>query len=356
MRRVLVTGAGGSPAVNFTRSLRDSKEDFFVVGTDSDKYYLERAETDKKYLVPRADHPHYIGILNDIIKENKLEFLHVQNDVEMAFISENREKLHIKMFLPSKQSVRICQDKLETYKLWSAAGIKQPETILIKTEDDLKKAFEKFHHNIWIRDTTGAGGRGSIAATDYKTAKLWMDFKQGWGKYTAAECLTSRSTTWSSIWNNGKLVVAQSRERLYWELGKLAPSGVSGATGGGVTVSDPVVDEISMKAVLAVDKHPHGLFSVDLTYDKDGVPNPTEINIGRFFTTHYFFTKAGLNMPEIVLKLAFNEPVPEIKKIMNPLPEGLVWIRGMDFEPVLTTIEHIKQTELELKKMLGRYE
>ncbi len=47
-----------------------------------------------------------------------------------------------------------------------------------------------------------------------------------------------------------------------------------------------------------------------MTYDRNDAVRATEINIGRFFTTIHFFTQAGLNMPEIFMKLAFGEPVP----------------------------------------------
>ncbi len=355
VKRILVTGAGGSPAVNFTRSLRAAPEQFYLIGTDSSKYYLQRAETDECHLIVGAKDKDYIEILSEIIRESHAELLHVQNDVEMEIISENREKLPINLFLPSKETVRICMNKLESYKRWEAEGIKQPKTMLIDNEDDLRVAFEKFGPKIWLRDTTGAGGRGSLPASDIKVAKSWMDFKEGWGKYTAAECLEPNSVTWMSVWDNGKLIVAQGRERLYWELSKISPSGVTGATGGGVTVSDPLVDDIAVKAILAIDKKPHGIFSVDLTYDKYGVPCPTEINIGRFFTTHEFFTRAGLNMPYILVKLAFGEPIQIPDKNINPLPAGLVWIRGMDFLPVLTTTAEIEKEVAVLEERRKRH-
>jgi carbamoyl-phosphate synthase large subunit len=81
-----------------------------------------------------------------------------------------------------------------------------------------------------------------------------------------------------------------------------------------------------------------------------GIPNPTEINIGRFFTTHFFFTKAGLNMPQIYVKLAFGEKLSPIKKKINPLTEGIAWVRGMDIEPVLTDIATINQAVADLKE------
>jgi len=75
----------------------------------------------------------------------------------------------------------------------------------------------------------------------------------------------------------------------------------------------------------------------------------TEINIARFFTTHLFFTQAGLNMPHIFVRLAFGEEPPEFGRKLNPLPSGLAWIRGMDMEPVLTDVSAIRDAAEELR-------
>jgi len=352
MKKILIPGAGGSPATNFVRSLRQAPENFHLIGLDCNKFYLMRAETDEKYLVPPANNENYIDVINSIIKKTGAEFMHIQNDAEMGFISENREKFNIKMFLPSKETIKTCLNKLESYKRWKEVGLKLPETILINDEDDLKVAFEKFNNKVWIRDPVGAGARGALPTDKFKIAKAWIDFKEGWGKYTVAEQLKPQSTTWLSIWKDGELIVAQGRKRIYWELGKIAPSGISGATGTGISVSDPVLDEIAQKAVLAISKKPNGIFAVDLTYDNNGIPNPTEINIGRFFTTHEFFTQAGLNMPYMLVKLAYNEEIPLIQKKINPLKENLAWIRGIDFLPILTDMSTINSYEDKLKERI----
>ena len=73
-----------------------------------------------------------------------------------------------------------------------------------------------------------------------------------------------------SVWKNGELIVAQGRKRLYWELAKISPSGVTGATGTGLTYSDPELNEIAEKAVRSIDSRPDGLFGVDMAYDKKG--------------------------------------------------------------------------------------
>ena len=355
MKRILITGAGGTPATNFVRSLRDAPEPFYLIGVDADRYCLCRAETNERFLVPCADDKRYLDVLINIIEETKAEFIHAQPDKEVFAISKNRNKLPILIFLPDHRTVEICQSKLESYKMWSKAGLKVPETIKINDEEDLKKAFSVLGKLLWIRAIFSPGaGRGSLKVDKYHIAKVWIDFCNGWGNFIASRCLSSQTVTWMSIWKDGELIVAQGRKRLYWELANRAPSGVTGITGTGVTIADPLVDKIAQDAILAIDKKPNGIFSVDMTYDQDSLPNPTEINIGRFFTTHYFFTKAGLNMPYIYTRLAYCEKPPNILKKINPLPSGLCWIRGVDFVPILTTLNLIEQYEEEFKLRLSK--
>lgn len=350
MRRILVTGAGGAPTTNFVRSLRLADEKFHLIGVDCDKYYLQRAETDERYLVPKGDERDYLAVLNGIIKNTGAEFVFAQPDLEIEVLSQRREEVAARLFLPSPQTIQICMDKYASYERWQQCGLKVPHTMLIDTPGDLRLCFERFGPRIWIRELKGAFGKGSLPAGKYEQAKAWIDFHEGWGRFTGAECLERDSVTWQSIWREGQLVVAQGRRRLYWEFANRTPSGVTGLTGAGVTVSDPVVDDIAQKAILAIDRYPHGIFSVDLTYDRERIPNPTEINIARFFTTHLFFSAAGLNMPYIYVKLALDEEVALPTTKINPLAPGLVWIRGMDIEPVLTTVDAIEATVRQLEE------
>lgn len=345
-------GAGGTPAINFVRSLRLTGEDYYLVGVDSDKYNLQRAETDVKLLVPKANDPNYLKVLNKIIVSYKVEFIHIQNDIEIEFLSQVREKLKAKLFLPKKSTVEKCINKFKSYQAWEKAGIKVPKTMFVNNENDLQKAFRAAGPKLWLRDIKGAAGKGSYPTSDYEEAVAWINFKKGWGHFTAAKCLTEQSVTWMSIWYKGKLVVAQSRKRLYWEFANRAPSGITGLTGAGVTFSDKKFDNLAIKVIKAIDKKPHGIFSVDMTFDDDGVPNPTEINIGRFFTTHFFFSYAGLNMPDIFVKIAYGEKYNMSAKMINPLPDGLVWIRGLDILPVMKTIKEVDAPEKELNKLL----
>lgn len=350
-KRLLVTGAGGAPALNFIRSLRASEEDFYIIGVDADAYHLERSEADESYLVPAAADPAYLRVLNQITAQTDAQLLFAQPDAEVAVLSARRDELLARTFWPKHSTILTCHNKYDTYQAWSKHGLRVPETRLLDGEEDLRSAIEDFG-DIWLRLTTGAAGRGSFHTSDLAQARGWIEFNGGFGGFSAAQYLSPDTVTWQSVWQNGELVVAQSRRRLSWELADRSPSGVTGVTGAGETLSDPVVDEIALSAIRAVDDRPHGIFGVDLTYDSTGVPNPTEINIGRFFTTHLFFTEAGLNMPYIVVKLAFGEDPGELPGRINPLAPGLVWVRGMDKLPILTDRSEIEASREKLRERL----
>ena len=172
---------------------------------------------------------------------------------------------------------------------------------------------------------------------DFEFARLWVERFNGWGKFTVAEMLTADSVTWLSLWHRGELVVAQTRRRRSWNFGDRTLSGVTGVTGVAETCSSELVTDTALAAVHTIDRQPHGIFAVDMTYDRAGLPRVTEINIGRFFTTVHFFTQAGVNFPQIYRDIALEGKFPTLAKKINPLPDGMVWIRGMDVPPALTT-------------------
>lgn len=361
IKRILVAGAGGAPALNFIRSLRKSGERFYLIGISCNKFDLCKARklVDALYLVPAARDQNYIPVLKQVISETRPHFMHAQNDEEVFVVSKYRDSLNVKTFLPKHAVIKLCQDKFKSAIAWQRAGFKVPQTFLIKNRQDLKRAFNKIKGKVWVRAVSGAFGRGSLPTDNFTFALEWINHYNGWGSFSAAECLSPETITWLSIWKDGKLIVAQSRKRLYWEFANRSISGVTGITGTGVTVSNKKLDLLAQKAILTIDDKPNGIYGVDLTFDKEGIPNPTEINIGRFFTTHQFFTEAGLNMPYIYLKLAFGESVPRFKRIINPLPQALAWVRGMDVEPVLTSLRRIEAFEDRLsdriKKIKGEH-
>lgn len=356
MARIHIGGAGGAPSNNVIRSLRESQRRHYLIGASSVPSDLMLADVDERHVVPPAAASSYRAAILELLARTRPALMHVQSDYEVIAVSRMRDEIQslgVRLFLPPRDTIENCVDKEKSYAIWSRAGLRVPQTMLLNGPDDLKRAFAALGQRIWVRATVGGGGRGALPTDSFDFARAWIDEHRGWGSFTAAELLTERSVTWQSIWYEGELVVAQARRRHKWNYGNRTLSGVTGITGVAETCSDEEVTSIALAAIGAIDGRPHGIFCVDMTYDRAGVPNPTEINIARFFTTTYFFTKAGLNFPEIYCDLALDQRFPSLARKINPLPDGLVWIRGMDVEPVLTTRDELARLEGQLAEPAG---
>jgi hypothetical protein len=348
MTKILIAGAGGAPTEGVINSLllSDRKETILGMGSEPTDVVLSNAH--QKFYVPYADAPEYKEALLKLLKEEKPDLVHFQNDLEIFHASKFRDEITAtgtKIFMPTHEVIDTCVHKYKTYLKCREAGVKVPTNLMINDVEDLRKAFSDLGDKdgkIWLRASSiGGGGKGALPTNNFDFAKNWIDRYAGWGDFVAAEMLTPDTVTWLSIWYEGELVVAQTRIRKGWTHGNRTVSGVTGVTKVGQTFSNSEVDRISFDTIKAVDNKPHGIYGVDMTYDKDGVPNPTEINISRFFTTVLFFTEAGLNMPLIFKDLALYNQFPTLEKKINPLEDGLLWLRGMDTKPRL-----MKQNEI----------
>jgi carbamoyl-phosphate synthase large subunit len=350
LNKILIAGAGGAPSEGVINSLLRSKGGEEVSGMGSEATDLVLSKAGRKYLIPYANTPEYAPALMNVLKQEQPDLVHFQNDLEIYHASMLRDQIHATgaaTFMPSHEVIDTCVHKYKTYlKIKEAGNIPVATNLMIHNEADLKQAFSELgdeNGNIWLRASSiGGGGKGALPTNNYEFALGWINRYKGWGDFVAAEMLTPNTVTWLSIWWEGELVVAQTRIRKGWTHGNRSVSGVTGVTKVGQTYSDPLVDEVATKTVMAVSDKPHGIFGVDMTYDKAGVPNPTEINISRFFTTVLFFTEAGLNMPEIMKDLALYGKMPNLDKKINPLPDGLLWLRGMDTLPRLMTSDQLE--------------
>lgn len=352
MSKVIVTGAGSAQSNGVVNCLlMDKSEHLDLIGLGSDRYDLMLSKAPHKILVPHSTSPEYKETLLKILKKEKPDMIHFQHDRELFQAMKFRDEivdLGVKILIPDNETINTCVHKYLSWKKFKEYGIKVPENLIINTVEDLKAAFNQLGNKegwIWLRSISiGGGGKGALPTNDLEVAIEWINSLNGWGDFVAAELLSSRTVTWLSIWYEGELIVAQGRKRDGWAHSALSASGVTGVTKVGETFSDPVVDEIGQNACLAVSSKPHGVYGVDMTYDFDGIPNPTEINIGRFFTTVEFFAQAGLNLPVILKDLCIYGKKPQLITKLNPLPDGLLWIRGMDVPPLLTTEKTIDST------------
>lgn len=350
MSKILIAGAGGAPSEGVINSLLKGKRKETVIGIGSEPTDLVLSQASKKLYIPYANSPAYKERLLQILNSEKPDLVHFQNDLEIFQASLFRNEIlatGTKLYMPEHDVIDTCVHKYKSYLAFKTAGVLVPRNIMIDSEEDLREAFSVLGDDtgkIWLRAASiGGGGKGAIPTSDYALAKAWIDHYNGWGDFVAAEMLTPNTVTWLSIWYEGELVVAQSRERRGWTHGNRSISGVTGVTKVGITCENEQVTKIAIDSIKAVTSKPHGIFGVDMAYDRNGMPNPTEINISRFFTTVLFFTEAGLNMPEIFKNIVLYGEFPQLEKKINPLPNGLLWLRGMDVVPRLMPQDAVAQ-------------
>ena len=340
MKKMILFGCGGSAGINFVKSLRLCREKVKIIGFDINRYYIELSPVDQRYLIPaiKQRSSETIDKVNELIKKGGIDFVHAQPDPEVGYVSEHREKFNAKTFFPSKEAVKICHDKMESYKTWKSKGVPVAKTIQIQNEGSLEKVFNELKGTVWIRASKGAGGKASLPVDSVDEARMWIRFwtKYGlmWNDFIASEFLPGEEIAWNSVWADGKLLCSQGRIRIEWVQAGLTPSGVTGTTAIQKTVHDDSVNEIATKAIEAVDKKPNGIFSVDIKQDPEGNPKVTEINPGRFSTTSLFFSTYGVNMPEIYLKAAYGEKIKGVSPY-NSVEKDVYWIRIPDGGPVM---------------------
>ena len=344
MKKMILTGCGGPAGVNVIQSLREAPEKVYIVGTDINKYHLLWANTDEKWLVPEYTAPEYIDKINKLIDRTESDMIHPQPDGELFILSKNRMKLHCATFLPKHRTIEICQDKFESAKMWKKAEITTTDSVLVKSISDIDRAVERIGYPFWLRAKHGFSSRGSTLVENMDTAVSWLEYWLSRGitwDFVAHKYLLGRNIAFQSLWKDGELITSQARVRLEYIYPYLAPSGCTNTPVVAKTIHDDKVNAIATRCVEAIDKQATGIFCVDLKENMEGMPIPTEINAGRFFTTSYFFTAAGVNMPYYYLKLGFGEELPKLKRY-NAIERDLLWCRHIDCPAVLIKESDVK--------------
>lgn len=337
---ILITAAGGPGAVNMTRSLQMDPS-LRLVGCDASPYYIHLALTAEKALVPRcAERDAYLHAVRTLVERYGVDLVMPNNSLEAHVLSGARAELAgARVFLPGVPTLDLANSKWRSWQVWQEAGLPVPRTWLLETPDDLQRVFETHDERpIWVRGA-GIPGKGiGGAALPCRTlahAEAWVDFYDGWGGMMASEYLPGDNLTWLGLWKDGELICSQSRRRLAYVIAHVSPSGITGAPAISETIHRDDLNELGQRAALAIDPELTGVSFLDFKCDAAGRPHLTEMNAGRFGTTHHFYSAAGLNLPLMYVRLALGLPLAPSPPRFDALPAGLTWVRTLDAGPVL---------------------
>jgi len=359
MTRVLVTGSGGLAGVNFVRALRAAKREYYIVGTDYNRYHIVYPDVDMRYMTPRHSDRKFIPRVAEVVLKEKIEFVHPQPSSEAYVISAKREKVPCNVFLPPASVMRVGQDKLLSQKKLTAAGVPVAKTRELRRRGDIAAAFRALGKSLWVRARHGAGGRLSLLCGSAREASLWVDLWVARGakyeEFIAQEYLPGRNIAWDCIWRDGKLVTSYCRERLEYPFKHISPSGITGTPSVSRIVRDAHVNKVAQDAVIAIDRRPNGAYSIDIKESSDGRPCVTEVDSGKFHSTMplwgYIAVKhLGLpenaNLADLYVRLGMGEDLQDPPPQTDLLPEGYYLLRDMDVGAYLWREDGLKEKVL----------
>ena len=175
---VLVTGiGGGGHGEQILKSLKISDLDLFIIGTDLTEYTVGKRYIDQFYLVPKANDSTYLNVIERIIDKHSVKFIFHGSELELKFISENREffaKKGVYHPLNSKEIIAQCMNKFETYNILKEKGFNLPRFEKINSIEDVQKI--DFYPTV-LKPSTGSGGSSYVfVVLNNKEAKLLVEF------------------------------------------------------------------------------------------------------------------------------------------------------------------------------------
>jgi carbamoyl-phosphate synthase large subunit len=338
-KRILVTGAGTGASNNLIRSLKVEDPALFVVGCNHDRFVLKHATADRLYLIPATSDPRFPETLFRLATAEQIDLVIPTTDTDVTTLSELRETLGRRVFLPDHAVIRLCQDKYNLTEALRARNIPAPETYAVTDVNTLGELFARLGGDrpIWCRARTGSRSLGAAPMARPDQAQAWILYWEEMrgvpaSSFTLSEYLPGRDFLCQSLWKDGALVLANTFERLSYFGGENSPSGVSSLSSLAKTVADPRLLEVCRRAIETVAPGTSGAFSIDLKENRRGVPCITEINAGRFFIGMTAFSHVGKhNMPAIFVRLACGERV-DLREEYDAV-EGYYLVRDLDNPP-----------------------
>jgi len=347
---VVITGVGSGGANNLIKSIRASRyNETKIIGTDANKYLVNKSEADENYIVPLGTEERYIEALNTIIERHDAKTVIAQNEAEIRTISERRDELHCSVMLPDHETVTLCLDKFRLNKRLEEIGFPVPKTLSLD-EITIEEAFELIAPDgqpLWCRSRYGSSSFEAQPMYSVRQAEQWIsDWTERGGfersEFTLSEFLPGRDFHILTLWNNGELLIGKGNERNEYFFGE--NTGVATPLVGR-QIYDEDLNRRCTEMTKALAPSATGNFGFDFRVSVDGTPKLTEINIGKFSMVNYFFNLSGeYNMAEFFLDIVFGSEdlIPDLEDPYGDVDTDLFLARGIDMEPDIFSLEEIE--------------
>lgn len=336
---ILVMGAGTAGAENVIRSLRAADPSLVLSGCHEDRFALRNSAADGRYLTSPPGTPALIAALRGLVRDRRVDVILPTTDRHVTALSEGRHLLRGRVFLPRGSTIALCRDKYRLISALRQRGIAAPATYVVRDVDRVEAIFARLGRpgQAWCRPRTGTCARGGAAVASADEARRWIALWKSMqgvpvSAFTLAEFLPGREILCQSVWDRGRMVLANTFERLAYFGADNIPSGVTSLSSLAKTVVEPAALDVCRAAVAAVDPEASGAFSIDIKEDANGRPHVTEINAGRFFMAMTAFDRVLKHSMTLAwVRLALGEPV-DFGEPYDAVDDYYM-VRDMDLEP-----------------------
>jgi carbamoyl-phosphate synthase large subunit len=312
---------------------------------------LAKSPLKENFLLPEATEDEYPPALRTLIEREGVDLVIPNNDREVGRISELRDTLPCRTFLPHPETVALCHDKYRMYDRLTMGGIPVAKTYEIKSLGDIEGIMERLGgERFWVRPKTGSGSRGATWVETADQARAWIGLwvsLRGYRveEFTISEFLPGRDYCFQSVWKDGRLLVGKLCERLAYFFGENKLSGMSSTPAVAVTLRDEAALESIFASIRLLDERPNGNFSFDLKGRADGVMCVTECNIGRFCMITPIYDRTGRYNTAQIHLLAALDRLTEIPEDPIDIEEDQYLIRELDTPPTIVDGQVLRRFE-----------
>src|ERR1700694_4200189 len=232
-KRVLVFGAGTGASNNLIRSLKTGDPSLVVVGAHDDRFVLKKSCADRNYVLPDPTTPTFPDALRRVILREGVDLVMPASDAHVKLMSELRETLPCRVWLPRRETIDVCQDKYDLTMLLGTRGVPAPLTYPITSLEDVEPTFARFAPGalVWCRIRRGTASMGATSVRTAEQARGWSAYWHEMRgvpveRFSLSEYLPGRDFLCQGLWDAGRLILVKTFERLSYFGGASSPSGV----------------------------------------------------------------------------------------------------------------------------------
>lgn len=325
---VLITGGGGPGYPLFYKALKASKRyRVKIVAAELNPFagnLYRRDWVDLAYHVSPNSTERFVGEILRIIEKEKVDVLISAVDEELPVFSRHKAdigRLGCNTILPPEEALENSFDKWTTFSMLKGS-IKMPRTYLYDPSLDLHKVFDELGPKVVVKMCRTRGNRYNYTAEDYQEFAFYINKLEKTGKaFICQEFIDGREFNVSLMFNlQGQCIYSVCRE-------KMDPPAIRPNTTAGLIKRDPEMEKSAITAARMLGLSP-GATNVEFLKARNGDVYMIEVNGGRHAAQDMNLIHCGINIPELLIEMAFGNHIDVIDDAM--IKEGTFCLKYTD--------------------------